>query len=91
MHLTVQPWEAAWRLDALHEEGAVAGGEDSRQTASGLEGLWLSHAEETELLQSHHVVLLPFVATCYGPASRALPLLCLSARRLPLCGAGAYL
>ena len=52
MHLTAQSWEAAWQLVALHEEGAVAGCEDSRQTASGLEGLWLSHAEETELLRA---------------------------------------
>ena len=37
----------------------------------------------------HFVVnLLPFVATRYGPASRALPLLYLSAPRLTLRGAG---
>jgi len=33
----------------------------SRWTSSGLGGLWLSNAEETELLQRHHVVLLPCV------------------------------
>ena len=71
---TVQSWDAAWQLDALQRKGAVAGGEDSRLTASGLDGPWLSYAEETELLESHHVVnLLLFVATRYGPASRALP------------------
>ena len=86
---TVQSWDAAWQLDALQRKGAVAGGEDSRLTASGLDGPWLSYAEETELLESHHVVnLLPFVATRYGPASRALPLLSLSDPRLTLRGAG---